>query len=150
MISFSKTYPQIIVCEKKHGNEYYVVNSDDDILDTSLKILEEWIQYDYISHLKDQEMPEIDLLNSDKAKLKPWLYSPSSKFDEILLAINAVKSYENGVTPDILKPLFEHDEKVKEKCDNVIFWKKYIMKIINKFGAYEYMSVYMEAPKKIR
>lgn len=143
MISYNpkQKFPQFVVRETKYDNFHYLANSHEDLLDIAHHIVKEWIENDELYHLSEQMNPAIDLLNEEKASLTPWQYAPYTKLDQIKFIMDNIEAYTEGKTPALLEETFNKRPALREKWDNLQYWKLKTLHIINDHDGGEYMSV---------
>jgi len=143
MISYNpkQKFPQFVVRETKYDNFNYLANSPEDLLDIAHYIVKEWIENDELEHLSEQVNPAVDLLNAEKASLTPWQYAPYTKLDQIKFIMANIESYTEGKTPALLEETFAKRPDLREKWDNLLYWKLKAIHIINDNDSGEYMKV---------
>lgn len=143
MISYNpkQKFPQLVVRETKYDNFNYLANSPEELLDIAHYIVKEWIENDELEHLSEQMNPAVDLLNTEKASLTPWQYAPYTKLDQIKFIMDNIESYTKGKTPALLEETFAKRPALREKWDNLLYWKLKSIHIINDNDCGEYMKV---------
>ena len=143
MISYNpkQKFPQFVVRETKYDNFNYLANSPEELLDIAHYIVKEWIENDELEHLSEQMNPAVDLLNAEKSSLTPWLYAPYTKLDQIKFIMDNIESYTKGETPALLEETFAKRPDLREKWDNLLYWKLKAIHIINDNDGSEYMKV---------
>lgn len=143
MISYNpkQKFPQLVVRETKYNNFNYLANSPEELLDIAHYIVNDWIENGELEHLSEEMNPAVDLLNSEKASLTPWQYAPYTKLDQIKFVMDNIESYSEGKTPALLEETFSKRTSLREKWDNLLYWKLKIIQIINDNDGSEYMKV---------
>lgn len=143
MISYNpkQKFPQLVVRETKYNNFNYLANSPEELLDIAHYIVKDWIENGELEHLSEEMNPAVDLLNSEKASLTPWQYAPYTKLDQIKFVMDNIESYSEGRTPALLEETFSKRTSLREKWDNLLYWKLKIIQIINDNDGSEYMKV---------
>jgi len=143
MISYNpkQKFPQLVIRETKYDNFNYLANSPEDLLDIAHHIVKEWIENGELDHLSEKMNPAIDLLNTEKASLTPWQYAPYTKLDQIKFIMDSIDSYTEAKTPALLQETFAKRPDLREKWDNLLYWKIKTINIINDHDGSEYMNV---------
>lgn len=138
-------FPAMLVQITKHGDNYYLVNSMEDISSVCWKLFSENFSIGYYND--DIKNPEIDLLNQSHASKFPWKYLPTIN-ETYDFYIETVKSLENGIVPDLLQENFINYPEHAEKMSTIKYWKSKAYKIIQERSEYEYENVVLEGFSK--
>lgn len=138
-------FPFAIVREGKHGSSMYLANSFEDVLKIGWYIFSNDLSNDMYYGRIDEKMPTIDLLNQNKAAVLPWEFAPYSRLSMYEFIKETKEAIECGQKVEVLEEhTFKHRPDLREQMENVDYWMKKAVTVINHECDSEYMNVSQE------